>query len=107
MKWQPVPYPSMSREQHDDLTRYMRKHGWDTSLGAILVDGEGNLIDGYKRSQVAWELGITSAPARVLLGTESIPDEAERAAKYVELRQALNNKTLVADEAEAWLRGQA
>lgn len=106
MKWHPEPYPSMSREQHADLTRYMRKNGWDESLGAILVDEEGNLIDGYKRSQVAWELGITNAPARVLQGTESIPDEAARAAKYVELRRSINTKTLLADEAEAWLRGQ-
>jgi len=96
----------MSREQHDDLTRHMRTNGWDDSLGAILVDEEGNLIDGYKRSQVAWELGITSAPARVLQGIASIPDEAERAAKYVELRAAINTKTVVADEAEAWLRGE-
>ena len=102
--WQPEPYPSMSREQHDDLKAYLLKHGWDDALGNITVDEMGNLIDGYKRSQVAWELGIGNAPAVVIQGAERYPDEAERAAAYAELRRAINTKLTVVDEISAWLK---
>jgi hypothetical protein len=105
-KWQPEPYPDMSQQQHDDLARHMAEHGWDDALGTIIVDEFGNMIDGYKRSQVAWELGITTAPAYVINGAERFPDVAERAARYERLRDAVNNHTVLTDEIEAWLRAQ-
>jgi hypothetical protein len=100
----------MERWQRDDLRAYMIEHnGWG-DLPPITVDEDGNLIDGYKRgeiySQLAHQHGWPmTAPARVVQGAEAYPDEAERAARYGELRRVLNEKTLASDEADAWLRG--
>lgn len=112
MKWSPDPYPVMERWERDGLRAYMIEHsGWG-DLPPIIVDEEGNLIDGYKRgeiySQLAHQNGWpNTCPAVTIQGAERYPDEAERAAAYRSLRQFANSKTLVADEAEAWLRGQA
>jgi len=93
----------MSREEHDGIRAHLIEHGWG-DWPPIIVDEFGNLIDGYKRSQIAWELGITNAPAVVIQGAERFPDEAERAVRYAELRARLNDKTVLTDEIEAWLK---
>jgi hypothetical protein len=111
MKWSPDPYPVMERWQRDGLRAYMIEHnGWG-ALPPIIVDEEGNLIDGYKRgeiySQLAHQNGWpNNCPATVIQGAERYPDEAERAAAYLKLRQFTNSRPVVADEVEDWLRGQ-
>jgi hypothetical protein len=109
MHWQPDPFPSMERYEYDDLAKYMlANNGWG-DLPAIIVDDEGNLIDGYKRRQVYMDLREHHAwpphtPAYVLQGVESFPDEAERARQYAALREAVNNHSVLIDEIENWLR---
>ena len=109
MKWSPDPYPTMERWQREGLASYMLEHnGWG-DLPPIIVDDEGNLIDGYKRGEIYSQLAhvrgwAMTAPAVTINGAERYPDEAERAAAYVTLRQYANTKPVLADEVEAWLR---
>jgi len=102
--WQPVPYPAMTPEERGWIRSHLIAYGWDDAMGHITVDELGNLIDGYKRSEIAWGLGISNVPAYVIQGAERYPDEAERAAKYAELRRAINDRTTLTDEIEAWLK---
>ena len=110
MKWSPDPYPTMERWERDGLRDYMIEHsGWG-DLPPIIVDDEGNLIDGYKRSEIHSQLAHQRGwenvcPAITIHGAERFPDEAERAAAYLRLRQYANSDVVVADEADAWLRG--
>jgi len=101
MDWQPNPYPDMSQIEYDSLASYMLANGWG-DLPAIIIDDENNLIDGYKRHQVARDLGFPSVPAFVI-ETSGLPDE-ERRAKYEALRRRMNSsQPLLIDEILAWL----
>ena len=108
MKWQPDPMPVMADWERDGLRDYIIEHGGWGELPPILVDEDGNLIDGYKRAEVytvvahrfGWPL---NCPATVIQGGARYPDDAERAAAYVRLRAICNSKTTLTDEIEAWL----
>jgi hypothetical protein len=103
MKWEPTPYPDMSQAEYDDLAHQMRAAGgWPEGMPSIVVDDEGNLIDGFKRHRVMTDLGYSTAPA-IVIQSDSVP-EGERAAKYAELRKNLNNQSLLVDEIENWLK---
>lgn len=108
MKWQPDPLPVMEPWQRDSLRDYiLANDGWG-GMPPIIVDEDGNLIDGFKRAEVytvianakGWPL---NCPATVIQGGQRYPDESERATAYARLRRYVNHRTVVVDEIEEWL----
>ena len=109
MKWQPDDLV-MERHEYDYLAARVRASGgWAEEFGPIVVDDEGNLLDGYKRVQVMRDEGYGhAAPPAYVVNAKHLPD-AERRQRYPELRRRLNARhhEVLLDEVEAWLRGQA